>query len=118
MLAQLRNNVAQTQMAAGQTALGAGQQRSNTLQMAQHAREWSGNMRAMAPVTAAQLQMQGRTALAGMIQNNPETVVSKFQGMMGIYGAEKAYGLRVYGFEDPGPMKRQGLSGDIGSRLW
>ena len=118
MLAQLRNNVAQTQMAAGQTALGAGQQRSNTLQMAQHAREWSGNMRAMAPVTAAQLQMQGRTALAGMIQNNPETVVSKFQGMMGIYGAEQAYGARVYGFGDPGPMKRQGLSGDIGSRLW
>ena len=117
MLAQLKNNLAQTQMGAGQTALGAGQLRSNTLQMAQHAREWSGNMRAMAPVTAAQLTMQGRTALAGMIQNNPETVVSKFQGLTGIYGADKAYGSKTYGFSG-GEFKPQGMGASLGSRLW
>lgn len=117
MLAQLKNNLAQTQMSAGQTALGAGQQRNSTLQAAQHAREWSGNLRSSAPVTAASLEMQGRTALAGMIRDNPETVVSKFQSLMALYGADKAYGTKEYGFSG-GQFKPQGMGASLGSRLW
>mgnify|MGYP000402586768 CR=1 FL=1 len=117
MLAQLKNNLAQTQMGAGQTALGAGQQRNSTLQAAQHAREWSGNLRSSAPVTAASLEMQGRTALAGMIRDNPETVVSQFQSLMALYGADKAYGTKEYGFSG-GQFKPQGMGASLGSRLW
>lgn len=117
MMANLKNNLAQTQMGAGQTALGAGQQRGNTLQMAQHAREWSGNLRASAPATAAGLEMQGRQALAGMIRDNPETVVSKFQGLMGLFAGQKAYGTNEYGFSG-GEFKPQGMGASLGSRLW
>jgi hypothetical protein len=92
-LAGLKNNIAQTQMAAAGTMTSIGAQRGQVLQMAQRAREFASNLRAAAPVTATQMEMQGRGMLADMIRNNPETVVSKFQSLMSMYGANQAYNL-------------------------
>jgi len=93
MLAGLKNNLAMTQMAAANQTGNVGAQRSQVLGMAQRAREFSANMRNAGVMAAAQMEMQGRGALAEMIRGNPETVVSKFQGLMSLYGADQAYGL-------------------------
>jgi len=92
-LAGLKGNIAQTQMGAANMEAGIGQGRSNVLAMAQRSREFSANLRQMGVIQGAQLEMQGRGQLGQMIQANPETVVSKFQGLMAMFGADQQFGL-------------------------
>jgi hypothetical protein len=51
-------------------------------------------MRNAARALATQLEMSGRTALADMVRNNPETVVSRFNAMLTMYGVLSAPGAR------------------------
>lgn len=106
-LAGLKNNIAQTQMAAAGTMTSIGAQRGQVLQMAQRAREFASNLRAAAPVTATQMEMQGRGMMGDMIRNNPETVVSEFQSLMSMYGANQAYNLAGAGGSSWGAPQQQ-----------
>lgn len=114
-LAQLRQSVSQMKAAKAQLGLGAAQQRGAmagaTAQTglaaaeieqrdAELRRTWSeasANIRQMkeqlrqaALFQAAALEAEGLSSMAELVKNNPETVISRFQGMLAIYAAASA----------------------------
>lgn len=82
--------------------------------------------RDQAIVQAAQMEMQGRFGLANLVQQNPETVISWFQGLLGFYSAQRGYtsfgggGMAQGGggtgnaFANPGGLFGGGGSSDMG----
>jgi len=59
-------------------------------QISQRYREMDTQIRNAGVLAATQLEFQGRTALADMIRQNPESVVSWFQGLLAMYSAQSA----------------------------
>lgn len=103
-LSSLMGAQSQTAMAGGQLrgqmGTGFGAQTLDALRMNQQMSELGSNLRAMgeqAYASAMQqsvaLELQGRTALAGMIQSNPRQFVSMFAGLTGFLAAATTPGL-------------------------
>lgn len=64
-------------------------------------REFSANILASLPVTALQLEMTGRKDIATLVQQNPESVISWFESLLGLYSATSA-AKGTTGFGTPG----------------
>lgn len=64
-------------------------------------REFRASILSSLPVTALQLEMTGRKDLATLVQQNPESVISWFESLLGLYSATSA-AKGTTGFGTPG----------------
>ena len=92
----MREGIATTRAGVGSTVAGqamdAERIRSGYRQLAASMLEAGGNMRNAAASLAMQLESQGRTAMAEMVRNNPESVVSRFASLLQLYSVASAPG--------------------------
>ena len=93
---RMREGVATTRAGVGTTVAGqamdAERIRANYRQLSASLLESGGNMRNAANALAMQLESQGRTAMAEMVRNNPESVVSRFASLLQLYSVSSAPG--------------------------
>lgn len=76
-------------------------------------REFRANILSSLPVTALQLEMTGRKDIATLVQQNPESVISWFESLLGLYSAISA-AKGTTGFGTPGGGSGSGSQGSGG----
>jgi hypothetical protein len=95
---RLREGVATTRASVGSAVSGQAQEAERTRlqyrQLASSLLEVGSNMRNAASALAMQLESQGRTAMAEMVRNNPESVVSRFASLLQLHSIASAPGGR------------------------
>ncbi len=64
-------------------------------------REFKANIMSSLPITALQLEMTGRKDIATFVQQNPESVISWFESLLGLYSATSA-AKGTTGYGSPG----------------
>lgn len=93
---RLREGVATTRATVGSSvsgqALDVERLRTGYRQLASGLLESGANMRSSALTLALQLESQGRIAMAEMVRNNPESVVSSFASLLQLYSVASAPG--------------------------
>lgn len=111
-LAGLQQNLAQFEQqtgkiaatgaqAVGSTGVGLAQATNQAAGIAAGLQKAAASLTAGAAVTASQFSLAGRQAIAQLVQQNPETVVSMFSTISNLIAASKAGAGRVGGFNIP-----------------
>ena len=68
----------------------AGEQQAKMMEMGAMLKRAKADLSSAAQLNAVNLEMQGRSEVSRMIQNNPRSIVSWFQGLMALYAARVA----------------------------
>lgn len=87
---QAAGQVASTDQAGTQNLLAAQAGRRDMANLASSLSQAGAQLRQTALLTAVQLEAQGRMNLAQLVQQNPETIVSWFQGLLAMQGVDAA----------------------------